>query len=50
MWKAFLQMLMNLFGSSRTTNPAEQSLARQRERFWAELHEGEREAKSRSRL
>lgn len=48
MWKALLQFFKNLFGKSRT-DPVEQNLARQRERFWTELHEGEREAKSRSR-
>jgi hypothetical protein len=48
MWKALLQMLTAMWRRSQTSS-AEESQARQRERFWNELHEGEREAESRTR-
>ena len=47
MWDGLRQMLARLWRSPQQ-NANERRLRKERERFWAEVREGEREAKARS--
>ena len=47
MWDILRQMLARLWRSSQQSSE-ERRLIKERERFWAEVREGEREAKARS--
>jgi len=48
MWNALHRLLARLWAWSRKGS-TERRVAETRARFWAEVHEGEREAESRSR-
>jgi hypothetical protein len=47
MWESLRQMLVHLWRRPQQSSK-EQRVMKERERFWAELREGEREAEDRS--
>jgi hypothetical protein len=47
MWESLRQMLVRLWRRPQQSSE-ERRVLKERERFWAELHEGEREAEARS--